>query len=155
MEPYTHYVVVRRDLALGVLLAMIAHAAGESFYKLASHTWTVPSMMATAAPSGGLSLRPSSSEKEQHVFSVQVGGSSPPWGSTFEPSHTVAIVLGARNEGRLVKLEAALLANGIAHAAIRETEGEHAGQLMAVGLIPGPKETLSAFVNSFHMLREL
>lgn len=120
--PLTHYVVVRRDLQVGVLLAMVAHAAGESFYKLASHTWTTP------------------------------------WGSAptiVQPDETIAVVLGARNEGRLVKLEAALMAAAITHAAIRETEGPCAGQLMAIGLMPGPKEALSPFVNDFHMLREL
>lgn len=154
MEQYTHYVVVRRDLSLGVLLAMVAHAAGESFYKLASLTWTVPAG-AMAMPGGGSLLCPSSSETEQHVFSVQAGGSSPSWGSNFDPSRTVAVVLGARNENRLAKLEAVLVANSIAHVAIREIEGPHAGQLMAIGLVPGPKDALSPLVNGFHMLRDL
>lgn len=29
--PYTHYIIVRRDMPLGVVCAQVAHAAGESF----------------------------------------------------------------------------------------------------------------------------
>lgn len=145
--------MVRRDLPFGVLLAMVTHAAGESFYKLASCVMTVPGpamAMASGACSG-----PRSSVLEQQVSSLQVGGSIPSAGSTFDPSETVAVVLGARNEGRLAKLESSLLKDMVPHVAIRETEGDFAGQLMAVGIVPGDREFLSDYVNEFHMYREI
>jgi hypothetical protein len=111
----THYIVVRRDLPVGVLLAMVAHAAGESFYRLAS-TFTVAS---------------------------------------FNPSETIAIVLGARNEGRLEKLAHALHADSVPCVEIHEVDGEYAGQLLAIGIVPGDKSALAPFVRDFHMLKEL
>lgn len=143
VKPLTHYVVVRRDLSVGVLLAMVAHAAGESFYKLANPQVSVAhTTMASggyAAPGGGL---PASGS---YTFTLPA----------IDPATTIAVVLGARNEGRLLKLERVLEAAGVAHVAIRETDGEHAGQLMAIGLVPGEKEQLSPLVNEFHMLREV
>lgn len=132
--PLTHYVVVRRDLPTGVLLAMVAHAAGESFYRLAC---------------------PRSSEKERLLSKQEVSGSSPDWGSIFNPAETIAVVLGSRNEGRLTKLANALHNAGIQYVGIHEIDGDFAGQLMAIGVVPGDKDRISPLVNDFHMLREL
>lgn len=33
-----HYIIVRRDLPLGIVLASVAHAAGESFYQVAQQS---------------------------------------------------------------------------------------------------------------------
>lgn len=132
-RPLTHYVVVRRDLPVGVLLAMVAHAAGESFYR----------------------LRLPSSEKEHLLSKQEDVGSIPTGGSTFNPAETIAVVLGSRNEGRLTKLANALHNAGIAYVGIHEIDGEFAGQLMAIGVVPGDKDTISPLVNDFHMLREL
>lgn len=129
----THYVIVRRDLPVGVLLAMVAHAAGESFYQ----------------------LRPDSSGSEHRTFSPGVGSSPLPRGSTFNPAETIAIVLGARNEGRLARAARALAAAGVPFVEIRETDGAFAGQVMAIGVVPGEKETIGPIVNEFHMLKEL
>jgi hypothetical protein len=129
----THYIVVRRDLPFGQILAQVAHAAGESFYLLGRH----------------------SSVKEQLTFSQQVGGSSPSGGSTINPEETVVVVLGARNEGRLRRLQRILLEGGTAHTTIREVDGEYAGQYMAIGLVPGEKVELQTYVNDFHMFTQL
>lgn len=128
----THYIVVRRDLPFGVLLAMVAHAAGESFYRLC----------------------PDSSGSERPESNREVGSSRLPRGS-INPSETIAIVLGARNEGRLSKAAATLQRAGVPFVEIRETDGGFAGQLMAIGVVPGDKEQISLLVNDFHMLREL
>ena len=38
-DDLTHYVIVRRDLPYGLTLAMVGHAAGESFY---AYSFSVP-----------------------------------------------------------------------------------------------------------------
>lgn len=129
----THYIVVRRDLPVGVLLAMVAHAAGESFYR----------------------LRPDSSEKEHLLSKQEVPGLSPGRGSTFNPAETIAVVLGSRNEGRLTKLANALHHAGVPYVGIHEVDGPFAGQLMAIGVVPGDKDRISPLVNDFHMLRDI
>ena len=45
-------------------------------------------------------------------------------------------------------------AGAVAHVAIRETDGPHAGHLMAVGLVPAPKAAVAHRHNEFHMPRE-
>lgn len=129
----THYIVVRRDLNLGTALAMVTHAAGESFYNFCNN-------------------RPRSSVKE-HFCKEEAGGLSPSGGSNFDISQTVAVVLGARNESKLQRLEKQLLLKSIPFVAIRETEGDFAGQLMAIGLEPG--DNLSKVVNEFQLITSL
>ena len=64
------------------------------------------------------------------------------------------VVLGARNEHRLLRLEKELIEGAVAHMAIRETHGPHAGHLMAVGLVPAPEAAVAHRLNEFHMPRE-
>ena len=64
------------------------------------------------------------------------------------------VVLGARNEYRLLRLEKELIEGAVAHVAIRETDGPHAGHLMAVGLVPAPEAAVAHRLNEFHMPRE-
>ena len=74
----------------------------------------------------------------------------------FDHKRTIAVVLGARNEFRLLKLERALQEAKILHSAIHETEGKYAGQLMAIGLYPDLKEVILEklpYLNEFHMLQ--
>lgn len=130
-EALFHYIVVRRDLPAGDICAQVAHAAGESFYK----------------------LRPSSSDAERSVSNGEAGASQAPSGSTFDPSRTVVVVLGSRNEGRLQRLEQQLVEKQVAHVSIRETDGPWNGQLMAVGLVPGLKHERCPHVREFQMLR--
>lgn len=118
-----HYIIVRRDLPLGLVLANVAHAAGESFYRLAQ-----------LASFELLDLE------------------------GFEPAETIAIVKGARNEGRLKKLRDALVAEDVPHSLITETDGEYAGQAMAIGVVPVSKGTsvkYRALLNDFQLLQEL
>lgn len=131
-DSLTHYIVVRRDLPFGVLLAMVAHAAGESFYKLAC-------------------LR--SSEKERPTFSREDVGSIPTGGSPFDPSQTIAIVLGARNVARLGWLCMKLDVMAIPYSVITETDGEFAGQLMAIGVVPTDRADVRKIVNEFQLYR--
>lgn len=118
-----HYIIVRRDLPLGLVLANVAHAAGESFYQLA----------------------------QQATFELlDLEG--------FEPSETIAIVKGARNEGRLKKLHEALAAADVPHSFITETDGEYTGQAMAIGVVPVSKGTAVTYrelLNDFQLLQEL
>lgn len=128
----THYIIVRRDLPLGVALAQVAHAAGESFYKLTGRSLT-------KAPAMGLE---------------DVGG-TPTDPATFDAHRTIVVVLGARNEHRLLKLERTLTSCGVAHVAIREPDEPWNGQLMAIGLVPGDREVLSGLFRDYQTLREL
>lgn len=110
----THYLIVRRDLPLGVMCAQLAHAAGESFFQL------------------GLSAVP-----------------------PVNIERTTVVVLGARNEHRLKRLEAKLQQVHIPHAAIREPDAPWDGQLMAIGLVPGDREQLSPLFRDYQILSSL
>lgn len=112
MTPITHYIVVRRDLPFGLVLANIAHAAGESMFISGTRHEELPS---------------------------------------FNPHEALAIVLGARNEGRLLRLERSLIASRVEYIAIREHDAPYNGALMAIGIVPGPRHLLSKHVREFHM----
>jgi hypothetical protein len=176
----THYIVVRRDLPFGAIMAQLAHAAGESFYQFG--------------------LRPRSSAKERLASGQEVAGSSPAAGSTphhqslrsrrslhveslvdqqampddswrrewaplacevwalermprADVSRTTVVVLGSRTEGRLLRLERELVAAGVPHVAVREPDEPWRGQLMAVGLEPGLKGELYRHVRMFNVWR--
>lgn len=75
-----------------------------------------------------------------------------PWEPTFDISRTTVVILGARNENKLARLEARLLEHGIAHVAIREPDEPYNGQLMSIGLVPAVREQVLQYVNDFHML---
>lgn len=126
----THYIIVRRDLPFGVTMAMVAHAAGESAY------W----------------FSRGSSVKEHLLDKQEVGGSSPSLGAI---SDATVVVLGARNESRLIRLRNDLASANIMHVAIRETDGVYAGQLMAIGLWPGSRDELGSRVADFGVYREM
>lgn len=130
----THYVVIRRDLPLGTMCAQIVHAAGESSYKL--HECRNSSVL------------------ERRVTSPEVGGSIPSCGSIFDISKTTAVVLGARNEGKLERLEQRLLKAGVQHVAVREPDAPYNGELMAIGLVPADRELVADYVREFNILCE-
>lgn len=69
------------------------------------------------------------------------------------PSTTYAVALTCADEAELRSLAARLTAVGVRHCAIIESEGEHAGQLMALGLAPGRKEVLRKFLSQLPLLR--
>lgn len=153
-EHLHHYIVVRRDLPTAVICAQIAHAAGESFYQLAQ--------------AGVAQL---SERREARKSGPEVGGGNPSSGSIIggaldaasgvnpdspatlpDPSRTVVVILGARNEAKLRRLERQLVLAGIMHVAVREPDKPWDGALMAIGLMPGLKADLSACVNEFQLL---
>ena len=166
-----HYVAVRRDLPLGVALAQVVHAAGESFFQFARRE-TPGSPVAPssdglgvrpspgtntgermAPPQGGGGARPSpgatlhrGSSASEHPASaggsgVQLLPAVPPFDS-FDPSRTVAVALGVRDEAALLKLERRLLRAGVPHVSIREPDPPYAGQLMALGLEPTGRDAV-------------
>jgi hypothetical protein len=104
-------------------------------------------------PAEGSTLIPGSLEKERPSSNGNVAGSSPAPGA-IDIDNTIVVVLGARNEHRLLRLEKELIEDAVAHVAIRETDGPHAGHLMAVGLVPAPKAAVAHSLNEFHMPRE-
>lgn len=71
------------------------------------------------------------------------------------PPNTHAIVLTAINESKLLALEHELLSNQIEHVSIREPDSPWEGQLMAIGVVPGPKKDLRKYFSQLPLLKEL
>lgn len=69
------------------------------------------------------------------------------------PSSTYAVALTCSDEAVLRSLAARLTAAGVRHRAIIESEGEHAGHLMAIGLEPGDRRVLRKYVSSLPLLK--
>lgn len=167
-----HYIVVQRGLPFGVTCAMVAHAAGESFYAFAtlgrSSVLEWAGSLTAAGADGGASPSdpanlverecptcPGSSEKERLLSKQEVAGSSPAPGSTlkqFIPDRTVAVILGARNAAKLHRLSQKLAEANVPHVLVFEPDEPYCGQLMAIGLVPGEKALLADHVRGFHML---
>lgn len=241
MENLVHYIIVRRDLPLGALLAQTAHAAGESFFLMGDGLRPRRPANADGAAGGSTprhpaTLCPGSSEKEHPVSNGGVAGSSPARGSTTitnptvleiirrEQAHTcirddggtpnrrcyacegemqdaemasvfnearrrlaypyitdclcadpehcteevpgyrcrrvrrevpkpTVVVLGARNEQKLLRLQAQLRLAEVPHVAVHEPDVPWCGALMAIGLVPGAEADLAEHVREFHMIR--
>lgn len=182
----THYIIVRRDIGFGDVCAQIAHAAGESFYELAfrpGSSETAERSVFNGEVAGSIPAPGSTSNRwfatlsEPGIFGnhivelikafsrVTISGSGASHGGSTPSPRAIpkptAVVLGARNENRLLWLEKKLVACAVSHAAIRESEGMYAGQLMAIGLPPGDKEDYGSdlnrvlpYLNEFHMIKE-
>lgn len=132
-SPLTHYIVVRHDLPLGVVAAMITHAAGESFYFFA---------------------RSRSSAKEHRLDKPEGGGSSPSGIASIKD--TRAVVLRATDGGHLIDLLPKLKKLSLAFVLIEETEGIYAGQPMAIGLHPVVRtEEIRKMFNGYQLLNEV
>lgn len=129
MIEFTQYIIVRRDLPRGTMCAQVAHAAGESFV--------------LTYPRSSVKEQPAS---EQDVRGV--GGSSPSAGAN--PLHTIVVVLGVRDEARLLRLERRLLRGGVSHVAIREPDEPYHGALTAIGIPPGPREPLAKYLHKLN-----
>jgi hypothetical protein len=69
------------------------------------------------------------------------------------PSSTYAVALACPDEVALRSLAARLTAVGVRHRAIVECEGEHAGQMMAIGCAPERKEVMRRHLSSLPLLR--
>lgn len=83
-------------------------------------------------------------------------------GSRLELNNVDAIVKGARNEQKLLKLKAALEQADIPHVAVREEEFDKrgnryrlAGQVTAIGIMPAGRERVAVLVNDFHIVEVL
>lgn len=160
----THYVIIRRDLPVGVMCAQIVHAAGESFAAYVAHLsgggerrlapvalTSNEERVARNHPTGPCR---DSSEKERRIYS-EVAGSSPALGPIHTDfSRTKSVVLGARNVSRLTNLSRALTVADIAHTSICEPDAPYHGALMAIGLWPIADTTLARDVlRDYHLLR--
>lgn len=69
------------------------------------------------------------------------------------PDGTYAVVLGVPDEQALRAVCARLRLAQVQYRRVVETEGPHAGQLMALGLVPRRKEDVRRFVSSLPLLR--
>lgn len=69
------------------------------------------------------------------------------------PSNTNAVAIVAHSEAELLSLEAKLKDAAIPFKGIRESEGVHAGQLMAIGCCPGYRAELKRYFSSYPLLR--
>jgi hypothetical protein len=78
----------------------------------------------------------------------EIGGSNPSCPAI--PRATV-VVLGARNEIRLDWLRRRLDKAGVLHVPFYESDYPYAGQLMSIGLLPGPKEALCEYVKEYQL----
>lgn len=132
---FTHYVIVRRDLPVGRLIAQVVHAAGESI------------------------VTASSSVKERRR-EPEVGGSSPSSRTTYGggvaerasvvgvnptsrailPPNTIAVVLSVRNESRLLAAARRLDRYGCPYVLIREPDLNN--EATAIGVVPCPREAV-------------
>lgn len=66
------------------------------------------------------------------------------------PPDTHAIVLAVENEDQLLKLEDRLKRHDIPHKAIREPDYD--GALMAIGIVPMPRDIVRKHVGSIGLL---
>jgi peptidyl-tRNA hydrolase len=64
------------------------------------------------------------------------------------PKGTYAVALTVADEAELRELHARLSAACVPHATIIETDGEHAGQMMAIGVAPGDRQLLRRYFSS-------
>jgi len=69
------------------------------------------------------------------------------------PSDTHAVVLGVPDERELLVLEKRLIEAQIPHRAIREPDPPWNGQLMAIGLVPGPREKFKKYLSRYPLLK--
>ena len=147
-------------MPFGTLCAMLVHAAGESFYlfdQMAGSLNVKRRASAQDVPETGGSnpSQPANAELAQPVRASddnqEVGGSNPSLGS-ISPEHTIAVVLGARNEDRLIRLSRRLAEGMIPHVNVHEPDAPWNNQLMAIGIVPMLKQSVYPYLKDFHIL---
>jgi peptidyl-tRNA hydrolase len=111
----THYIIVRRDLPLGVVCAQVTHAAGESYAAF---------------------VRDDVYKRESD-----------------EP--TSAVVLGVKSERQLKNLEKKLKRHHVKHFAMREPDAPWLGQLMAIGLWPTERDSVTHILEKYNLIQTL
>jgi hypothetical protein len=138
----THYVVIRRDLTLGEFAAQLAHA-GEA-YALRAQLEEIRHVWKRNRDGNDTLHEPRTARMDE---------------TAFEFNETIAIVKGARNEAKLLKLEKRLLDSNVHHVAIREETGPGgrrlAGQLTCISLMPSSDPVLRELLNDFQEVRGL
>lgn len=78
------------------------------------------------------------------------GESSPGGLHEKKPS---AVVVSARDESELRTIRDRLVSAGIEHVLIEESDGDYAGQAMAIGVVPQPKEKPRRVLSSLPLVR--
>lgn len=118
-----HYVVMRRDLTLGEFAAQLTHG-GEAY-----------ALRRDIEGARGSYIRREGVDVLEDPRSADIDLSD-----DFEYDKTTAIVKGARNEAKLLKVEKLLIDAKVPHVAIREETGPKggrlAGQLTCVSVMP-------------------
>lgn len=69
------------------------------------------------------------------------------------PDHTHAVALTCPDEVALRVLWERIKLAGVKHIPILECDGEHAGQLMAIGCAPGFRKDLRKYFSSLPLLK--
>ena len=69
------------------------------------------------------------------------------------PKGTVAVALAAEDELNLLKLERRLLNKNVPHVSIREPDAPFFGEILAIGVKPGPKSQLRKYFSNFKLIR--
>jgi len=69
------------------------------------------------------------------------------------PDTTYAVALTVPDEPALRSLARKLALAGVRHCAIIESEGSHAGQLMAIGCAPAERSHLKKHLSSYPLLK--
>lgn len=142
-KPFYHYIIVRRDLPLGHMLAQSGHAAGES-----ASWWTTE----RAAESIGRDLLAGDEPEDTPVWTKDhvrealdpvVGWCGNPQYWAALPENTHIVILGAKSEGHLRLLDEKLTDSrntlGAAfpkHILITEPDAPYNGAPTAIGIYP-------------------
>jgi len=132
MSVLWHICIVRRDLPRGVLAAQLIHAAGESSLGRIPHG----ARKEGAEPRRAL-------ERSDRGYGARKEGAEPR--RALERSDrgycTHAVALAARDEQQLEAVARRLAYERIEHVTIREPDPPWCGALMAIGLVPVPRQT--------------
>lgn len=83
---------------------------------------------------------------------IHAAGESSPGPSL--PPDTRAVALAVPDEASLLAVERDLVAAGVPHRAIREPDAPYHGALMAIGVVPMPREPLRPLLGKLALLKE-
>lgn len=122
-----HYLLVRRDLPFGVTLAQLAHAAADSMSK-----WINDSSYASCSLTRNC------------------------WVTGPKTSGMTVVVLGVKNERILKNWERKFQKRYnriLTFTSVREPDAPWNGQLMAIGVHPGPRDILGPIFKNLQTFR--
>lgn len=69
------------------------------------------------------------------------------------PRDTYAVVLAVKDEAALARVEEVLKSHGVRFVSIHEPDPPYNGQLMAIGVIPGPKKEVGRHLSSIPLVK--